>query len=642
MNGDAFREGFTDRSLRAINSSSEGSGLDGGDSLADVFIWGEGTGDGILGGGIHRARGSYGTKTDSLVPKALESAVVLDVQSIACGERQAALVTKQGKVFTWGEELGGRLGHGVDLDISHPKLVNSLKNINIKLVACGELHSCAVTLSGDLYTWGRSAHNFGHANEVTLQLPKKLTGPLEGMHVSSVSCGPWHTAVVTSAGQLFTFGDGSFGVLGHGDRESVSIPREVESIKGLHTVRAACGVWHTAAVVAVMVGSSSSINCSSGKLFTWGDGDKNRLGHGEKDARLVPTCVATVVEHNFCQVACGSSLTVALTTTGHVYTMGSPVYGQLGDPSSDGKLPTRVEGKLTENFVEEIACGAYHVAVLTSRAEVYSWGKGKYGQLGHGDIDDRNSPSLIEALKDKEVKSIVCGTNFSAAICLRNCTRDDAKRTADGLSEEDNKLSAQSSHLGEVSDQLLIQRSVSAGSGNINPSNQSGSTNSLSISVREEDNEDDELRDHSASKITMDRTFVVINFIMEFPTAVFDQLSSAHKPQYALVSMLLSFMTMLICIIELVYKGGVERVAWRWREKIPWLYCPSPSHRPFGTVTDFIGMFCAISQFILATITYAHYLQHSDDPIKISLWPFFFASCLMCSKFFNNPHKKTL
>ncbi|KAI9114649.1 hypothetical protein K1719_014347 [Acacia pycnantha] len=414
---DAFRVSLSS----AVSSSSQGSGHDDGDALGDVFIWGEGTGDGVLGGGTHRIGSSFGVKTDSLLPKALESAVVLDVQNIACGGRHAALVTKQGEIFSWGEESGGRLGHGVDSDVLHPKLVETLSNTNIELVACGEYHTCAVTLSGDLYTWGDGTYNYGllgHGNQVSHWVPKRVNGPLEGMHVSSISCGPWHTAVVTSSGQLFTFGDGTFGVLGHGDRKSVSIPREVESLKGLRTVRAACGVWHTAAVVEVMVGNSSSSNCSSGKLFTWGDGDKGRLGHGDKEAKLVPTCVAALVEPNFCQVSCGHSLTVALTTQGHVYAMGSPVYGQLGNPQVDGKLPTRVEGKLSKSFVEEIACGAYHVAVLTSRTEVYTWGKGANGRLGHGDTDDRNTPTLVEALKDKQVKSIACGTNFTAAICL--------------------------------------------------------------------------------------------------------------------------------------------------------------------------------------------------------------------------------
>jgi len=414
---DAFRVSLSS----AVSSSSQGSGHDDGDALGDVFIWGEGIGDGVLGGGTHRIGSGFGVKTDSLLPKALESAVVLDVQDIACGGRHAALVTKQGEIFSWGEESGGRLGHGVDSDVLHPKLIDALSNTNIELVACGEYHTCAVTLSGDLYTWGDETYNFGllgHGNEVSHWVPKRVNGPLEGIHVSSISCGPWHTAVVTSSGQLFTFGDGTFGVLGHGDRKSVSIPREVESLKGLRTVRAACGVWHTAAVVEVMVGNSSSSNCSSGKLFTWGDGDKGRLGHGDKEAKLVPTCVAALVEPNFCRVVCGLSLTVALTTSGHVYTMGSPVYGQLGNPQADGKLPARVEGKLSKNIVEEIACGAYHVAVLTSKTEVYTWGKGANGRLGHGDTDDRNSPTLVDALRDKQVKSIACGTNFTAAICL--------------------------------------------------------------------------------------------------------------------------------------------------------------------------------------------------------------------------------
>ncbi|CAA0805850.1 Regulator of chromosome condensation (RCC1) family with FYVE zinc finger domain [Striga hermonthica] len=412
---DAFRVSLSS----AVSSSSQGSGHDDGDAMGDVFIWGEGTGDSIMGGGPHSAGSSFGPKTDALLPKALESAVVLDVQNIACGGRHAALVTKQGEIFSWGEELGGRLGHGVDADVLHPKLIDVLSNTNIELVACGENHSCAVTLSGDLYTWGNGHFGLlGHGNEVSHWVPKRVNGPLEGIHVSSISCGPWHTAVVTSSGQLFTFGDGTFGVLGHGDRLSVSKPREVESLKGLRTVRAACGVWHTAAVVEIMVGSSSSSNCSSGKLFTWGDGDKGRLGHGDKETKLVPTCVAALVDPTFCQVACGHSLTVALTTSGHVYVMGSPVYGQLGNPQADGKLPARVEGKLARSFVEEIACGAYHVAVLTSRTEVYTWGKGANGRLGHGDTDDRSSPTLVEALKDKQVKSVACGTNFTAAICL--------------------------------------------------------------------------------------------------------------------------------------------------------------------------------------------------------------------------------
>ncbi|KAF5809499.1 putative regulator of chromosome condensation 1/beta-lactamase-inhibitor protein II [Helianthus annuus] len=402
---DAFRVSISS----APSTSSHGSGPDDSDSLGDVYIWGEVICDNVSS-----------TRTDVLLPRPLESNLVLDVTHIACGVRHAALVTRQGELFTWGEESGGRLGHGVGKDATQPHLVESLSVSDITLVACGEFHTCAVTSSGEMYTWGDGTHNvglLGHGTDVSHWIPKRISGPLDGLQVASVTCGPWHTALITSTRQLFTFGDGTFGVLGHGDRENVSYPKEVESLSGLRTVAVACGVWHTAAVVDVMVTQFGS-SVSSGKLFTWGDGDKNRLGHGDKESRLKPTCVPGLIDYNFHKVACGHSLTVGLTTAGHVYTMGSTVYGQLGNPEYDGKLPCLVEGKLVNSPVEDIACGAYHVTVLTSKNEVYTWGKGANGRLGHGDVEDRKTPTIVESLNDRHVKFISCGSNYTAAICV--------------------------------------------------------------------------------------------------------------------------------------------------------------------------------------------------------------------------------
>lgn len=404
----------------APSTSSHGSAPDDCDALGDVYIWGEVICDNVVKVGADKNVNYLGTRTDVLLPRPLESNVVLDVHHIACGVRHAALVTRQGEVFTWGEESGGRLGHGVGKDIIQPRLLESLTMTSVDFVTCGEFHTCAVTMAGELYTWGDGTHNaglLGHGTDVSHWIPKRISGPLEGLQVASVTCGPWHTALITSTGQLFTFGDGTFGVLGHGDRKNVSYPREVESLSGLRTIAVACGVWHTAAVVEVIV-TQSSASVSSGKLFTWGDGDKNRLGHGDKEPRLKPTCVPALIDYNFHKIACGHSLTVGLTTSGHVFTMGSTVYGQLGNPNADGKLPCLVEDKLAGESVEEIACGAYHVAVLTSRNEVYTWGKGANGRLGHGDVEDRKTPALVEALKDRHVKYIACGSNYSAAICL--------------------------------------------------------------------------------------------------------------------------------------------------------------------------------------------------------------------------------
>ena len=48
-----------------------------------------------------------------------------------------------------------------------------------------------------------------------VHLPKRV---LLGERVASVACGPFHCALVTEGGAIMTWGDDSFGALGHGGR----------------------------------------------------------------------------------------------------------------------------------------------------------------------------------------------------------------------------------------------------------------------------------------------------------------------------------------------------------------------------------------------------------------------------------------
>ncbi|XP_042437764.1 PH, RCC1 and FYVE domains-containing protein 1-like isoform X1 [Zingiber officinale] len=379
------------------------------DGLRDVFIWGEGVAGGILGSDI-----------DSSVPKLLDSTRALDVRNISCGDKNAALVTKQGEVFCWGVENGGRLGHKVTMDAPCPKIVESLTGICVQKVVCGAQCTFAITNASELYAWGDSNHGLdlsGDRGHKSHWFPHKISGPLDGLSISRIACGEWHTAIVSSSGQLFTYGDGTFGVLGHGDTKSVSQPKEVESLKGSRVKSVACGPWHTAAVVDIAVGHVKG-NSPGGKLFSWGDNDKGRLGHADKNRKLTPTCVASLVDCDFVQVSCGIMLTVALTITGRVFTVGSSVHGQLGNPQAEDVSITRVEGLLRNESIKEISTGSFHVTVLTTKGKVYTWGKGGNGQLGLGDNKDRNSPTLVESLEDRHVDSIDCGSNFTAVTCL--------------------------------------------------------------------------------------------------------------------------------------------------------------------------------------------------------------------------------
>ncbi|KAF3512965.1 hypothetical protein F2Q69_00005684 [Brassica cretica] len=400
----------------ALSSSSQGSTFEDLKSLCDVFVWGESIGDGLLlgcgGGAMHKSESSSSLTAETFLPKVLKSHVALDAQGISCGTNYAVLVTKQGQMYSWGEESGGRLGHGACSYVPQPKLIDEFDGSSVELADCGEFHTCAVTSSGDLYTWGDGAHNaglLGLGSEASHWKPVRILGQMEGINVKTISCGPWHTAFVTSEGKLFTYGDGTFGALGHGDRVSTSVPREAEALSGCRTMKIACGVWHSAAVVSVF-GEAASW----GKLFTWGDGEDGKLGHGDKESRLIPSCVAELDATSFQQVACGQSVTVALSASGQVYAMG------VLDPGHENvvKAPSCIEGGLGKSCVQEVACGFHHIAVLNSKAEVYTWGRGSNGQLGHGDTENRRLPTLVRALKGKQVRKVVCGSNYTATICL--------------------------------------------------------------------------------------------------------------------------------------------------------------------------------------------------------------------------------
>lgn len=62
--------------------------------MGDVFIWGEGIGEGILGGGNFRVGEFFNSKFDVFLFKVLEFIVVFDVYYIVCGVSYVVFVIK--------------------------------------------------------------------------------------------------------------------------------------------------------------------------------------------------------------------------------------------------------------------------------------------------------------------------------------------------------------------------------------------------------------------------------------------------------------------------------------------------------------------------------------------------------------------
>ena len=55
--------------------------------------------------------------------------------------------------------------------------------------------------------------------------------------------------------------------------------------------------------------------------------------------------------------------------------------------------------------------------------ELYTWGKGRYGRLGHGDSEDQTKPKLVEALLGCRVIDVACGKQDLFLLIIHTVTK---------------------------------------------------------------------------------------------------------------------------------------------------------------------------------------------------------------------------
>ena len=63
---------------------------------------------------------------------------------------------------------------------------------------------------------------------------------------------------------------------------------------------------------------------------------------------------------------------------------------------------------LKSKRVRDISCGSSHSAAITSNGDLYTWGLGDYGRLGHGDNTTQLKPKQVslETLWSSEAEEI--------------------------------------------------------------------------------------------------------------------------------------------------------------------------------------------------------------------------------------------
>ncbi|XP_076831350.1 putative E3 ubiquitin-protein ligase HERC3 isoform X2 [Brachyhypopomus gauderio] len=266
-----------------------------------------------------------------------ELVVALDAQKIAgvaCGQSHSLALSEQGQVFAWGAGEGGQLGLGSREDaVRVPRLIKKLCEHRISQVMCGNQHCIALSRDGQLFTWGQNSSGQlgvgkGEPNSLSPQPLKSLCG----IPLAQISAGGDHSFALSLSGAVFGWGRNNAGQLGLDDEQDRAVPCHIKFLRSQKVVYISCGEEHTAALT------------KDGGLFTFGNGLWGQLGHDSTKNEPLPRRVLELMGTEVSQIACGRHHTLAFVpSTGLVYAFGCNALGQLGLGSrGNAKIPLPV------------------------------------------------------------------------------------------------------------------------------------------------------------------------------------------------------------------------------------------------------------------------------------------------------------
>lgn len=284
-------------------------------------------------------------------------------------------IKNSGTLWGWGFNDSGQLGDGTYICRSSPVQEIS-SSTDWRQVSAGHIHSLALKTSGELYAWGCNINGqIGSGVTISCNSPvQEVTSSTDWCQVSN-GC---HSVALKKSGTLWAWGLNNIGQVGDGTIFCHSSPVQETS----------CSTnW-----CQVSAGRNTSLALkTSGELYAWGENICGGLGDETTINRSSPVQEITS-STNWCQVYASFRHSVALKTSGEVWSWGwNDFIGALGDSTTTDKSSPVQEISSSTDWCQ-VSAGGYHTLALKTSGTLWSWGYNVCGQISDGTTTVRRSP----------------------------------------------------------------------------------------------------------------------------------------------------------------------------------------------------------------------------------------------------------
>jgi hypothetical protein len=177
----------------------------------------------LLSCGARVSAGHADSPGNTCDPTSVAAMAGVRVRSVAAGYEHSLALADDGRVYSWGQNRYGQLGHGDTMARPSPALVEGLEGVRSSATVA--FHSFAVTQSGSVFSWG-----YPLPDEAENAFRPILVDGFGGVRVRCVCATRSKTFAIGEYGELFSWGVGGDGLLGHGNTQYQPSPKRVEAL----------------------------------------------------------------------------------------------------------------------------------------------------------------------------------------------------------------------------------------------------------------------------------------------------------------------------------------------------------------------------------------------------------------------------